>query len=205
MPRRPLDPDDRSTLAAYLRLARSLPAISRERELEAAEAVARHRCPISRQLLISANLRLVADIARPYAGRGMPLRDLLGAANAGLLRAVDEFDPTVGIRFSTHACWWIKQAVRAALASRKAAPQTAQQPVHAGATPETPLAPIARTPGRADVPSLRELTALSITRDHAAAIPAYEPGPLPLGPGRQTEVSRLAEPRPFRASAGRHT
>lgn len=204
MPRRPLDPDDRTALAAYLRLARSLPALSCERELEAAEAVARHRCPISRQLLISANLRLVADIARPYAGRGTPMRDLLGAGNAGLLRAVDEFDPTVGIRFSTHACWWIKQSVRAALASQKAAARPAHEPVHAGATPETSSAAIARTLGRADAPSLRELTALSITRDHAAATPACEPGPAPLGPGRHTEVSRLREPLQFRSSPGRY-
>ncbi len=65
--------------------------------------------------MIRANLRLVVRIARDYQGRGMALEDLVGEGNLGLIRAVDEFDPAFGVRFSTYAGYWIKQSIRYAL------------------------------------------------------------------------------------------
>src|SRR5690606_5640485 len=41
---------------------------------------------------IKANLRLVVAVARKYAGRGMPLIDLVQEGNVGLVRAVEKFD-----------------------------------------------------------------------------------------------------------------
>lgn len=65
--------------------------------------------------MIRANLRLVVRIARDYQGRGMSLEDLIGEGNLGLIRAVQEFDPDFGVRFSTYAGYWIKQSIRFAL------------------------------------------------------------------------------------------
>lgn len=65
--------------------------------------------------MIRANLRLVVRIARDYQGRGMSLDDLIGEGNLGLIRATQEFDPAFGVRFSTYAGYWIKQAIRHAL------------------------------------------------------------------------------------------
>ena len=62
--------------------------------------------------MIQANLRLVVKIARDYVGRGMPLDDLIGEGNLGLIRAAEEFDPRFGTRFSTYASYWIKQSIR---------------------------------------------------------------------------------------------
>jgi RNA polymerase primary sigma factor len=69
----------------------------------------------TRQAFIEANLKLVVSLARRYQGRGLPLEDLIQEGNLGLLRAVDKFDATRHLKFSTHAFWWIRQAMTRAI------------------------------------------------------------------------------------------
>ena len=77
-----------------------------EAESEAAEA---------RERMVKSNLRLVVNIAKKYAKRGVPLNDLINEGNLGLIRAVECFDPDQNTRFSTYASWWIKQAIKRSL------------------------------------------------------------------------------------------
>jgi RNA polymerase primary sigma factor len=70
----------------------------------------------ARNRLVEQNLRLVVSIARPYAKHGMPIEDLIQLGALGLHRAADRFDPERGLRFSTYATWWIRQAITHALA-----------------------------------------------------------------------------------------
>ncbi|MBI3724193.1 RNA polymerase sigma factor RpoD/SigA [bacterium] len=70
----------------------------------------------AREELINANLRLVISIATAYAGRGLSLLDLIEEGNLGLTKAAGLFNPDLGCRFATYATWWIKQAIRRALA-----------------------------------------------------------------------------------------
>lgn len=65
--------------------------------------------------LIQSNLRLVVFIARRYINKGLPLLDLIQEGNLGLMRAVREFDPTLGNRFSTYAIPWVKKGILRAL------------------------------------------------------------------------------------------
>jgi RNA polymerase primary sigma factor len=65
--------------------------------------------------MVRANLRLVVNIARGYAGKGLGLQDLIEEGNLGLLRAVEGFDPSMNTRFSTYASYWIKQSIKRAL------------------------------------------------------------------------------------------
>jgi RNA polymerase primary sigma factor len=69
----------------------------------------------ARDRMVRANLRLVVNIARNYAGKGLGLQDLIEEGNLGLLRAVEGFDPEMGTRFSTYASYWIKQSIKRAL------------------------------------------------------------------------------------------
>jgi RNA polymerase primary sigma factor len=70
----------------------------------------------ARAAFVAANHGLVVAVARRYQHHGLPFDDLVQEGTVGLLRAVDLFDPTRGARFSTYAVWWIKQAIRRALA-----------------------------------------------------------------------------------------
>ncbi len=64
-----------------------------------------------RNRFVKSNLRLVASMAKRYAGRGIPFLDLIQEGNLGLIKAVERFDYSKGYRFSTYACWWINQAM----------------------------------------------------------------------------------------------
>jgi len=75
----------------------------------------------ARDRMIRANIRLAISIAKNYANKGVALEDLIQESSLGLIKAVDRFDWRKGFKFSTYACWWIKQAVRQHVAAQAGA------------------------------------------------------------------------------------
>lgn len=97
-------------LGAYLREIRQYPLLTQEQERELAEQIAAGDMEAQRKL-ITANLRLVVSVAREYAGRGVPMMDLIQEGNIGLIVAARKFDYTLDFRFSTYATKWIRQGI----------------------------------------------------------------------------------------------
>ena len=66
----------------------------------------------ARYQLVEANLRMVAHVAKRFTNRGIHILDLIQEGNNALLKAVNQFDPARGFRFSTYATWWVRRAMR---------------------------------------------------------------------------------------------
>ena len=70
------------------------------------------------QELVRRNLRFVISVAKKYQNRGLPLTDLIGEGNVGLMTAARKFDPDQGVKFISYAVWWIRQAILSSLANQ---------------------------------------------------------------------------------------
>jgi len=111
------------TIKEYLKEIDESPLLTLEQERALGRKIIEENDPQAREHLVRSNLRLVVNIAKKYANRGMNLGDLIEEGNLGLIKAVDYYDPERGTRFSTYAAWWIKQSIKRALL-------TNIQPVH---------------------------------------------------------------------------
>ncbi len=94
----------------YLSDIRQYPRLTAEEERELAQRCAAGDEEAIRKM-VNSNLRLVVSVAREYAGRGVPLLDLIQEGSIGLLAAAKKFDYTLDFRFSTYATKWIRQGV----------------------------------------------------------------------------------------------
>lgn len=65
------------------------------------------------------NLRLVIFIAKRHRNRGVPFPDLIQDGNLGLWHAVQKFDHTKDIKFSTYAVWWIRASITQGIADQR--------------------------------------------------------------------------------------
>lgn len=94
----------------FLSEIRRYPLLTAEEERQLARRCAQGDEDAIRQM-VNSNLRLVVSVAREYAGRGVPLMDLIQEGSIGLLAAARKFDYTLDYRFSTYATKWIRQGV----------------------------------------------------------------------------------------------
>jgi len=102
--------EGRESLDFYLQEISRIPLLKVEEEtalarrafrgdVEAQEKLARH------------NVRFVVSVAKKFQNRGVPLMDLIGEGNLGLMTAARKFDPDRGVKFISYAVWWIRQAI----------------------------------------------------------------------------------------------
>ena len=110
----------------YLKQIGEIPLLDKEKEKRLC-ALAIRGDAAAKDLLIRHNLRLVVSIAKKYKGLGIPFLDLIQEGNIGLIKSVDKFSAERGCRFSTHATWWIRQAISRALSNQS---RTIRIPAH---------------------------------------------------------------------------
>ena len=101
----------------YLSEIRRYPMLTHDEERELAQRCAAGD-PEAIRTMVCSNLRLVVSVAREYAGRGVPLLDLIQEGSIGLIIAARKFDYTLDFRFSTYASKWIRQRIGMALGDR---------------------------------------------------------------------------------------
>ena len=106
---------ERDILDQYLHEVSKTPLLTQKEEIALARKV-RAGDQEAMQELVKRNLRFVISVAKKYQNRGLPLIDLIGEGNVGLLTAARKFDPDQGVKFISYAVWWIRQAILAALA-----------------------------------------------------------------------------------------
>lgn len=98
----------------YLQEIRRYPRLTQQEEQELARRCAEGDEEAIKKM-VNCNLRLVVSVAREYAGRGVPLLDLIQEGSIGLIAAAKKFDYTLDFRFSTYATKWIRQGVTRSL------------------------------------------------------------------------------------------
>jgi RNA polymerase sigma-32 factor len=95
-------------LQRYLSELRRYPLLSREEERQVAMRAFDENDIQSRNTLVTANLRLVVKIAMEYRRAYSQILDLIQEGNAGLVQAVNRFNPYRGVKLSTYSAWWIR-------------------------------------------------------------------------------------------------
>ncbi len=143
---------------------------------------------------LAANLRLVVSVARRYKVPTMPMLDLVQEGNLGLIKAVEKYDYARGNRFSTHAIWWIRQAITRSLSEQS---RIIRIPAHV-AEQITKLRRVTRVLGTEleREPTVEELAAeLDITPERVVQLQRWDRDPVPLdtpvGEGEATELFEL--------------
>ncbi len=102
------------SLQLFINQAMRYPLLTKEEEVELAQAIERGDLA-AKERLINSNLRLVIKFARRYQGHGLDMGDLVQEAMLGLIRAAEKFDWRRGYKFSTYAVLWIKQSIQRGL------------------------------------------------------------------------------------------
>ena len=107
--------EGRESLDLYLDEISRVPLLNREEEMELARKAFKGDVA-AQERLARHNVRFVVSVAKKFQNRGVPLVDLIGEGNLGLMTAARKFDPDRGVKFISYAVWWIRQAVQAAIA-----------------------------------------------------------------------------------------
>ena len=114
-------------LTRYFKEVSKYPLLTKAEEVMLAQRIEQGD-ELAREKMISSNLRLAISIAKKYHKSGCNMEDLIQESNIGLMRAIEKFDWRKGFKFSTYACWWIRQAVTRHVSMQK---NTVRIPSHA--------------------------------------------------------------------------
>lgn len=123
--------NDEDITLSYMMSIRKNELLSSDDEIKLSEII-RNSSDIdlikeAKEKFIISNLRLVVSIAKKYKNTEIPLLDLIEEGNLGLFRAVEKFDSSFNVRFSTYATRWISQSIEKCLMDQS---RTVRLPIH---------------------------------------------------------------------------
>lgn len=107
--------ENRESLDFYLQDISRIPLLNAAEEMALARQAFKGDVA-AQEKLARHNVRFVVSVAKKFQNRGVPLMDLIGEGNLGLMTAARKFDPDRGVKFISYAVWWIRQAIQAAIA-----------------------------------------------------------------------------------------
>ena len=102
-------------MTQFLAEVRRYPLLTATEEIQLAQLIERGDLE-AKEKLISSNLRLVVSVAKHYqVSTQLTLLDLVQEGIVGLIRAAEKYDWRRGLKFSTYATLWIRQAIQRGL------------------------------------------------------------------------------------------
>ena len=109
-------PINQEEIAGYLKDIRRIRVMTPERERELAQKmlssdITDNEKKEIQQELLEGNLRFVITVSKQYQNQGLDLPDLIAEGNYGLMKAIENFDWTKGLRFISYAVWWVRQSI----------------------------------------------------------------------------------------------
>ena len=181
-------------MTQFLAEVRRYPLLTAAEELELAKRIERGDLE-AKEKLISSNLRLVVSIAKRYqVSTHLTLLDLVQEGMLGLIRAAEKYDWRRGLKFSTYATLWIRQAIQRGLDNNarviRLPVSVAQQERKVAAAHRRLVATLGHEP---TFEELAEATGLQVTQiSELAAAPRVAASlDRPVGEGAETTVGEL--------------
>ena len=110
--------ESEDNLKAYFKELDHCNPLSREEEVKLWKRYKYHNDIKARNRLITANLKYVVKVAKNYMGMGLSYSDLIAEGNMGLVRAIEKYDGTRGVKTLSYSIWWIRQSILEALNKR---------------------------------------------------------------------------------------
>ena len=109
-------PINQEEIAGYLKDIRRIRVMTPDRERELAQRmlspdVTDNEKKEIQQELLEGNLRFVITVSKQYQNQGLDLPDLIAEGNYGLMKAIENFDWSKGLRFISYAVWWVRQSI----------------------------------------------------------------------------------------------
>lgn len=92
--------------------------LSAEQELALAARYKADGCSMARDAIVGSHLRMAASCARKFCVTDADRLDSLQDGAVGLLNALDEFDASRGVRFSSLAAQWVRRSILAGIKRR---------------------------------------------------------------------------------------
>ena len=103
--------DSPDSFSRYLVEIHKYSTLTPDQEMSLARHWVATRDPAAAEQLVTSHLGLIVKIAKGLRGYGLPLAELVGEGNVGMMLAIERFDPERGFRLSTYAIWWVRAAI----------------------------------------------------------------------------------------------